>query len=56
MLIGRLRTHFSEIFNQNTKLFIHENAPENIVCDMAVIFSLGGDELKSPMYLKISSA
>ena len=25
-------------FNQNTKLFIHENASENIVCEMAAIF------------------
>ena len=24
-------------FNQNTKRFIHKNAPENIVCEMAVI-------------------
>ena len=25
-------------FNQNTRLFIHESAPENIVCKMAAIF------------------
>ena len=31
-------------FNQNTKLFIHKNASENIVCEMAAIFSRG-DEL-----------
>ena len=31
-------------FNQNTKLFINENASENIVCEMAAILS-GGDEL-----------
>ena len=24
---------------QNTKRFIHENAPENIVCEMAAILS-----------------
>ena len=28
-------------FNQNTKLFIHENAFENIVCQMAAILSRG---------------
>ena len=26
-------------FNQNTKLFIHENAPENIVGELAAIFA-----------------
>ena len=26
-------------FNQNTKIFIHENASENIVFEMAAIFS-----------------
>ena len=26
-------------FNQNTQLFIHENASENIVCEMAAILS-----------------
>ena len=28
-------------FNRNTKLFIHENASENIVCEMAAILSMG---------------
>ena len=28
-------------FNRNTKLFIHENASENIVCKIAVILSRG---------------
>ena len=28
-------------FNQNTTLFIHENASENIVCEMAAILSRG---------------
>ena len=28
-------------FDQNTKLFIHQNASENIVCEMAVILSRG---------------
>ena len=31
-------------FNQNTRLFIHENASENIICEMAAILSRG-DEL-----------
>ena len=31
-------------FNQNTKFFIHENAYENIVCEMAAILSRGGGE------------
>ena len=42
--IGHLGINFSEIFNQNTQLFIHENAYENIVCEMAAIFCMG-DEL-----------
>ena len=29
-------------FNQNTKLFIHENASENIVCEMAASLSREG--------------
>ena len=33
-------------FDQNTKLFIDENASENIVCEMAAIL-LKGNELKS---------
>ena len=28
-------------FNQNIKLFIHENASENIICEMAAILSTG---------------
>ena len=28
-------------FNENTKLFIHENASENIICEMAPIFFQG---------------
>ena len=28
-------------FNQSTKLFIHENASDNIVCEMAAILSRG---------------
>ena len=28
-------------FNQNTKLFIHENASENIVCEMAAVLFRG---------------
>ena len=33
-------------FNQNTKLFIHDNASEYIVCEMAAILSRG-DELNT---------
>ena len=32
-------------FNQNTKFFIHENASENIICQMAVAILSRGDEL-----------
>ena len=42
--IGTLGTNFREIFNQTTKLFIHENASENIVCEKTAILSRG-DEL-----------
>ena len=34
-----LRNKFQWNFNQNMKLFIYENASENIVCEMAAIFS-----------------
>ena len=30
------------IFNQNTKIFIHENISENILCEMVAILSGGG--------------
>ena len=33
-------------FNQNTQLFIHETAYENVVCEMAAIFP-GEDKLTS---------
>ena len=33
---------WGQTFNQNTKLFIHENASENVVCEMAAILSRGG--------------
>ena len=36
-----LGTNFSENFNQNTKLFIHENASENVVCEMSAILFRG---------------
>ena len=39
--IGPLGTNFSEFSNQNSKLFIHEIASENIVCQMAAILSRG---------------
>ena len=34
-----LRNKLQWTFNQNTKLFIHENAAQNIVCEMAAILS-----------------
>ena len=34
-----LRNKLRWNFNQNTKLFIHENASENIVCEMVAILS-----------------
>ena len=37
LLIGPLGTNF----NQNTKLFIQENASESIVCEMVAILSKG---------------
>ena len=36
-----LRNKLQQNFNQNTKLFILENASENIVCEMAAISSRG---------------
>ena len=42
-------------FNQNTKLFIHENASENIVCEMAAILSggVGGYRVKYGVWILI---
>ena len=34
---GPLGANFSEILIKNIKIFIHENASENIVCEMAAI-------------------
>ena len=36
-----LRNKLQWNFNQNIKLFVHENASENIVCEMAAILSRG---------------
>ena len=36
-----LRNKLQWNFNQNTKPFIHENASENVVCEMAAILSRG---------------
>ena len=41
-----LRNKFQWNINQNTKLFIHEKASENIVCKMTAILSRG-DELSA---------
>ena len=41
-------------FNQNTRLFIHENASQNIVCDTAAILSRG-DELMKDSHVKLPS-
>ena len=38
-----LKNKFQWNSNQNTKLFIHENASENIVCEMAAILSRGNE-------------
>ena len=38
-----LRNKLQWNFNQSTKVFIHENAYENIVCAMAAILQSGGD-------------
>ena len=32
---------FQWSFNQNTKFFIHENASEDIICEMAAILPRG---------------
>ena len=40
-----LRNKLQWNFNQNTKLFIHANASENIICEMVAILSRG-DELR----------
>ena len=37
LCIGPLGTNFNENLIKNTKLFIHENAYENIVCEMAIL-------------------
>ena len=48
-----LRNKLQWNFNQNTKLFIDENASENIVCEMAAILSRG-DELKTDLHGYVS--
>ena len=39
-------------FNQNTKLFIHENAAENIVCEMAANLFRGRCVKQTPLVLQ----
>ena len=41
MSVGPLGTNFSEIWIEMKKLFIHENAFENIFWEMAAILSKG---------------
>ena len=41
IFIWTLRSKLQLNFNQNTKLFIHENESENIICKMAAILSRG---------------
>ena len=44
LLIGPLETNFSEIWIEIlTYIFIHENAFEKVVCEMAAILSGVGD-------------
>ena len=37
----KLRNKLQWIFNQNVKLFIHENVSENVICEKAAILSRG---------------
>ena len=39
LLIGPLGTNFSEKFNRNSNICIHENATESVVCDKVAILS-----------------
>ena len=50
-----LRNELQWNFNQNTKLFIHENASENIVCEMGAILSRE-DALRESLLLEIRSS
>ena len=54
LLIGPLWTNFSEIFNETIKIFIHENASENIVCEMSAILSWGR-WVKQPWWISVNS-
>ena len=38
-------------FNRNTKIFIQENACENIVCEMAAILPRGDKLINTPIQL-----
>ena len=61
--VGPIETDSGENFNQNVIFFIHENASENIVCEMAAILSTGrwvnhikytSDSLCRPLWDKLS--
>ena len=41
IVIWTLRNKLQWSCNQNTKIFVHENASENIACEMAAILSKG---------------
>ena len=42
--IGQLGTNFSVNFIRNASIAVQENALENVVCEIAAIFSKGRDE------------
>ena len=49
--IGPSGTNISEFLYQNTKLFIHENASENIVCEMAASLSKGRGGVEDQIFV-----
>ena len=51
---GALWTNFSEILIKNTFFFIHENASENIFCEMAAILYQGKITKFIPLFWRIN--
>ena len=47
--LDQIWNKFQWKFTQNTKCFIHQNASENIICEMEAILSEQGDELNDHM-------